>query len=171
MDNEEKRPDGRKRHADRLCKVCQRRRAKQRGCTVCDPCLRLVTAENTFDKYGIPRESIAMDRIRRRAAAYNAGIKAGKTQHQIAAELGYTVTGLRGLMTMARKKGIEVVKLDNRTGSPIPKQPGSGPGANGHGGGRFGVTGCLCEPCKMVRRKSRKENDELRAARRAQAFG
>jgi DNA-binding CsgD family transcriptional regulator len=157
VDKEETYPCGRKKRPQRLCKKCGRRKARQRSNTVCDPCLLLVTAENTFELYDIPREPIAVARMKQRAKAYNKLILAGKTMQEIADAWGYTKSGLASLMTGARAKGIDVVKIHNHTLDPLPKQASKDPRANGHGGGKYGVTGCGCEPCVTVRRKTRRD--------------
>jgi hypothetical protein len=158
---------GKKGKPDRMCKVCRKRKGRQRSYTVCETCLYLVEAENTFDKYGISREPATPAKMKQRVEAYNKLIKAGKTPIQIAKLWGYSTEGLASLMTYARRKGFKALLADKalrqfQEPKPIKIKRVT---SNDHGGGRTGVAGCKCEPCVLRRRETRNESQRAIRAR------
>jgi len=153
------------------CRVCGRRKARFANFT-CIPCHALVEAEGTHDQFGVPKESETRKRWRRQAAEYNKLIKAGWTQSRIAEKWGISLSSLRG--AAYRWKADGGIKVVPGWGSRIvlvdvPKKPTNkvDKKANEHGGGRWGITKCTCDLCRIRRNISRAEcNRRYRQARK-----
>ena len=148
-----------------LCIVCERLKARWAD-KCCNRCHYLVQAEGTHAQYGIPTETETQTRYRVKAKEYNRLIAKGCTQHEIAVMWGMDVVALRGLLSRAKRSGGQkVVSLargkvdaDGRrivTSETVQK-------GNDHGGGKWGVTGCKCDPCEQKRGQSRRAQERVR---------
>lgn len=146
------------------CHVCNKRKARYKdGC--CDPCHFLILAEGTQDQYGIATESETMTAYREYAKRYNKLARQGMRQPEIAEAMGYTLAKIRNLVYRMRASGVKVAKLDKGFGSAdgkIEVIAKSVAPRNDHGGGKWGVTGCKCDPCKAVVAVARQEVDARR---------
>ena len=143
-----------------LCRVCETRKAKYvNGC--CLKCNALLEAEGTHELHGVAAESAVRQRWRVQAAEYNRLIRARHSQAQIAQMWGMKLSSLRSFVwrwkTLA---GIKMVPaLGNRRGNaeikPASATTKKRRRVNDHGGGKWGVKDCKCDPCMKVRSVSR----------------
>lgn len=158
---------------DQLCKVCNIRLTRYKT-GACESCHFRTLAEGTQEKYGLATEPQAWAKWREQAKEYNELARKGLFQKDIAALWGMDISRLRVLVyRMKAEAGIKVVsmarsKKDSYVGPATAKvRP-----RNTHGGGKWGVSGCECDPCVTVRKARRKEmelnRDQRNKARIAQ---
>ncbi len=140
------------------CIVCKWRKARFVNGT-CEPCGALVDAEGTHDTFGVAKLSPTQQQWHERAAEYNKLIKKRWSQKRIAELWGIPVGKLRSQVYRWKTRGgIKVVPgWGNRiTVADFPKATSvTTPRVNEHGGGKWGVSHCECEPCMKRRRYSR----------------
>ncbi len=133
----------------------------------CEPCEMLTRAEDTWELYGLKKESDRRSEYREIAKEYNKLARKGLNQGQIAEAMGVERKYLTSLIYRIKDAGIPVVSLTKRPiGTPAPKpttrkQHRSN---NKHGSGRWGIRRCKCDLCMAVRRKTRAELEAGRLA-------
>lgn len=126
----------------------------------------LTRVENNWDLYGLKKESARHAKYREIARKYNRLARKGMDQGQIAEVMGFDKKYLASLAHRIKEAGIPIIPLTKRAaGAPVPKPTVvKQQRANRHGGGRWGIRGCICDLCVNVRRKTRAEIDAGRAA-------
>lgn len=155
---------GRTKGTDQPCKVCQVRLARYRT-GACEACHFRTLAEGTQEQYGLTVEPTAWATWREQAEEYNKLAREGFTQKDIAALWGMSAAKLAVLKyRMKKEAGIKVVSMARSKASTKTATAKVKP-RNTHGGGKWGVSGCKCEPCVTRRKASRKEVDFSRDKR------
>ena len=153
-----------------LCVVCNIRVARLYHNKACKKCSALTAAEGTRERYGLPKPRIS--KAKREAAfvqKYNQLIAEGFTVRQIAATMKMPLQSLKNLKGMLAKEGHKIsaspwksVPLTKST-EPVDRTKMRS-GTNEHGGGKMGIMGCFCKPCRTARQANRrrweKENAE-----------
>lgn len=135
-----------------LCQACQTRKARYVVDRCCTPCHFRLVYEQTYDQYDIVPDETVHQRWERMAAEYNKLAMSGMRQPQIAALWDMSPERLRRQMQRIRSSGkIKVVNLGNGRRGPNGELVASVTPRlalrNEHGGGRWGVRGCKCDPC------------------------
>lgn len=148
------------------CTLCKARKSR-RANGLCDACNTLTDVEGTKKKLGVPTQTPTRQRWEQQAAEYNKLVLEGFTQKQIAEKWNIEVQSLRALVFRVKSRGgIAIVNLGNGRGNireTLSPSIEIRSGRNGHGGGRWGVRGCKCTPCKEVSAASRKVQAQKRA--------
>lgn len=135
------------------CCECNLRLARYAS-RMCQRCHFRTLAEGTQT----PRRNLKKQEWHKKARRYNRLVAKGMTQQEVAQLWGQSQGSLRGEVYKWRKGGIAVAPTgrDVARGSrkPVKLKPRS---VNPHGGGKWGRTGCKCDPCVMRRRQTRQE--------------
>lgn len=146
-----------------VCVKCQvRRRRKASGC--CEPCEALRLAEGTGNDVALASQNeLAAQRRKELVKRYNALARKGLSAAEIAAAMGWKTGTLSGYMHKAKSAyGLDVVNL-RQAQSRLGRKPVIvREKRNTHGGGKYGVSGCECDPCMKVRRDTRRVADAAR---------
>lgn len=156
-----------------ICVICGKRKARPRW-TICHPCDQLTRAEGTRAQLAAPSPTdLKWQRDREQVAEYNKLVRAGWGQESVAQHWGRTKEWVRVWAHRRKKDGHKVVNVvtARRLGKSTPatekvreKKP------NEHGGGKYGVRNCKCEPCATVRRVAKREaNRQYRLRKKQQA--
>lgn len=151
------------------CRKCQVRKIR-RATGLCDPCDNLTKAEGTHKDVALPT---AIDRYTEHRVKvvklFNKLIVEGVPFRDIAAKLGMTRKALSMFLYRAKAYGgLEVVNTTQvriaRMPQPIVDTSNRPRMRNEHGGGKWGVNGCKCQPCQKVVAASRRRLDDARKA-------
>ena len=140
-----------------VCVVCKRRKAFFARGKACRPCMILTQQEGTRAQYGLPEPVNHLKEQDTFVRNWNRWCDEGKSVADMAAELGWAKQSVKNRAQKLRMQGI---KLKTPRGKRIEAQPPVdrtklATKANDHGGGKWGIASCNCEPCLTRRRKSR----------------
>lgn len=143
----------------RLCIICRQRTGRYLNNRICKPCSILTAAEGTRKQYGLPLPRNPRRRITRFITVYNKAMREGKTQDDVAKILGVSRQTVKNNVVELRKKGIQLERSRytemhrTRPSTPVDRSL-SKRAINEHGGGKWGIAKCSCDPCLQVRRRS-----------------
>lgn len=161
-------------HSKQICVVCLKNKGRLAAKLFCEPCEKLVTAEKTRTKYGATKTRGGFESIRDQFIDMVVPlIKARKTAAEVAAVVGVSQMALRNRLSRLRAHGFDIPNMwrpGGRKPKPAEQPLDTGKARNGHGGGKWGVKRCRCQPCLDVRKMSRHKwrQEKLRQQRRAQ---
>jgi hypothetical protein len=136
------------------CVVCRTRKARYAKGPTCEPCHHLTEAEGTAKKLGV--ENPRHTRWRKRIQDYNALVRKGMKQHQIAKLWNVSASALStSLRKTAPRVGLKVAVSRQVVVPAAPKQQPVAKRTNNRHGEGWGIKDCHCDGCLAARRHRR----------------